>query len=103
MELDAALREFFVAGEDVGAVSIAAERQNGWVLQHQKRVTNQILLSRGDDLLLDSESIAVRDAAEIEEIDVHELCAASPPVETAEPVARLSFSKPEELNVYRHS
>jgi hypothetical protein len=73
VELDAALGEFFVAGKDVGAVGVAAERQNGRVLQHQKRVTNQILLSRRDDLLLDGESLAVWDATEIEEIDVHEL------------------------------
>ena len=35
VDLDALLREEFVAGKDVGAGAVAAEREDGWMLEEE--------------------------------------------------------------------
>ena len=59
VELDAALREEFIAGENVGAVGVAAKREDGRMLEQQQRVADEVLLARGDDLLLDGEAFGI--------------------------------------------
>jgi hypothetical protein len=54
-------------------MGVATERENRWMLEHQKRVTDEILFPRGDDLLLNRKSLSVGNAAEMEKIDVHGL------------------------------
>ena len=71
VQLHAALCEQFVAGEDIGAMRVAAKREHRRMLQQQQRVADEVLLARSDDLLLDGEAFRVGDAAEMEEIDVH--------------------------------
>jgi hypothetical protein len=72
VHLHSTLGEEIVASEDVGAVGVAAEGEDGRMLQHEESVADEVLLASGDDLLLDGESFAVGDAAEMEKIDVHE-------------------------------
>ena len=71
VEFHAALGEERVGGEDVGAVGVATESENGRVLEEQKCVGDEVLLAGGDDLLLDREGFCVWNAAEMNEIDVH--------------------------------
>ena len=64
-------REEVVGGEDVGAGGVAAEGEDGRVLEEEERVADFAGLARGDDALLDGEAFGVGDAAELEEMDVH--------------------------------
>ena len=60
VQLHAALRKQLIAGEDVRAVSIAAQREHRRMLEQQQRVADQVLLARGDDLLLDRQALPRR-------------------------------------------
>ena len=71
VELDAAAGEQFVGGEDVGAGGVAAEGENGRMLEQKERVADGAGLARGDDLGLDAQAFGVGDAAELEEMDMH--------------------------------
>src|ERR1700750_1173232 len=61
VQLDASLGKQVVADEDVGARRISSEGKNWWVLQEEKRVVDQVLLSSCDDLLLDGEGLRIGD------------------------------------------
>jgi len=52
-------------------VRVAAEGENRRMLQQEERVADEILLARRDDALLDGERFGIRNASEMEEIDVH--------------------------------
>ena len=71
VDLDAFLGEKLVGCEDVGAGGVAAEREDGRVLEEEESVANLLGHARGHDLRLDAQAFDVRDAAELEEVDVH--------------------------------
>ena len=66
VERDAAAGEEFVGGEDVGAVGVAAEGEDGRVLEEQQDVVDATLEAEIDELRLEAEGFVVGDAAEIE-------------------------------------
>lgn len=51
---------------------VAAEGEDGRVLEEEECVADKVLLASVDDPLLDGEAFGVRDAAELEEVDVHQ-------------------------------
>ena len=59
VQLHAAAGEQFVAGNDVRAMRVAAQRDDRWMLQQQQRIGDQALLPRCDDPLLDGEAVSV--------------------------------------------
>ncbi len=71
VQFHSALCEQLVADQNVGAMRIAAEGQHGRMFQQEQRVANKLLLPCSDDLLLDGHGFRIRDAAEMEEVDVH--------------------------------
>lgn len=71
MDLDAAVGEVLVGREDVGMAGVAAEREDGRVLQEKKRVANAPLLAGFDDTPLNLKRLRERDAAEMEKVDQH--------------------------------
>ncbi len=71
MQLHATLRKQLIAGDYVRPVSIAAQRDNWWMLQQQEGILDEVLLSCRDDLLLNRKSFLIRDASEMKKIDVH--------------------------------
>ena len=73
VQLDAAGGEELIAGEDVGAGRVAAEGDDGRMLQQQQRVADEACLARGNHAGLDGEAFGVRNAAEMEEVDVQML------------------------------
>jgi hypothetical protein len=52
-----------IGGKNVGAGGVAAEGENGWVLEKDERVANGASLARGDYLSLDAQAFNVRDAS----------------------------------------
>ncbi len=51
---------------------ISTERQHRRMFQQKQRVADKILLPRSDHLLLDSHAFHIRDATEMDKIDVHD-------------------------------
>ena len=72
VDLDAAAGKELVGGEDVGAGGVAAEGEDRRVLEEEERVADGAGFARGDDLSLDAQAFGVGDAAELEEVDVHD-------------------------------
>ncbi len=73
VDLDAAACEQFVTGEDVGAGGIAAEGENGWMLEKDERVPDGTGFACRDEFGLDVQAFGVRGAAELKEMQVHGL------------------------------
>jgi len=71
VDFGSAAGEEFVAGEDVGAGGVAAEGEDGWMLEEEERVADGSGFARGYDFGLDAQAFGVGDAAELEEMDVH--------------------------------
>ena len=71
VDFDLFLGEEFVGCEDVGAGAVAAEGENGWVLEEEERVANAVGLARGDDVVHCADAFGVGDSAELEEVNVH--------------------------------
>ena len=70
VQLDVARGELLVGGDDVFAMRVAAEGEDGEVLEQQQRVADEALLARIDDATLDGEAVGVGDAPELEEVEV---------------------------------
>ena len=73
VEGDAAAGEELVGGQDVGAIGVAAEGEDGRVLEEQQDVFDAALEAEVDQLRLEAEGFVVGDAAEIEVLN-HALC-----------------------------
>ena len=71
VDLDALASEQFIAGEDVRARGVAAERENGRMLHEEQRVADSAGLARGDDLVLKAQTFGVGNAAELEQVEMH--------------------------------
>ena len=71
VKFDAALLQEFVRGEDVGAAGVAAQGKDWGMFEQQERIADEVLLTCGDDLLLDSEAFGVGNTAEMEKVYVH--------------------------------
>lgn len=71
VNLDATLDEETVGGEDVGATSVAPERQDGWMLEEDQCVADSAGFACRNNLILNAQSFSVRDTAEIEQMHVH--------------------------------
>ena len=65
VDLDAALGEEIVGREDVGASGVAAEGEDGRVLEEEERVADGTCLACCDDLVLNAQAFCVGDAAEL--------------------------------------
>jgi hypothetical protein len=57
--------EVFVIEEDVGAVGVAAEGQDGRVLEEDERIADLVGFAGSNDLGLDAKALSVGDATEL--------------------------------------
>ncbi len=69
VEGDAAAGQELVGGQDVGAVGVAAEGENGRVLEKEQDVVDAALEAELDQLRLETKSLIVGNATEIEVLD----------------------------------
>jgi hypothetical protein len=65
VQFHSAFCEKVIAGKDVGAMGIAAERQHRRMLQQEQRVADKILLPCCDDPLLDGYGFGIGNATEM--------------------------------------
>jgi hypothetical protein len=73
VDFNALVGEGGIGGEDVGAGAVAAESEDGRVLEEEEGVPDAVGFAGGDDFGLDAEALGVGDAAELKEMDVHEI------------------------------
>ena len=66
MHFNSAARQPLVANQNVGVRRVAPQRNHRRMLQQQERVTDEVLLARRDDALLNFQRFSVRHAAERE-------------------------------------
>ena len=71
VNLDTAVGEEFIAGENVGARGVASHGEDRRVFEQNERVADAVLVARFDELLLDVESGGVVDTAEMDEVEDH--------------------------------
>ena len=69
MQGDAFAGEELIRGEDVGAAGVAAEGEDGRVLEENEGIGDHAGFACGDEALLEGEGLRVRDAAEGDKVD----------------------------------
>src|SRR5206468_11523860 len=72
VELYAALGEELVRSKDVGPRRVASQGEHRRMLEQQKRVANEVRFAGGNDPLLDHQAFGVGNAAEMEQVQVHQ-------------------------------
>ena len=69
VDFDAFGRQEFVGGEDVAALGVAAEGEDGWMLEEDEGVGDGVGFACGDEFGLEAEAFGVGGAGEVEQVD----------------------------------